>query len=160
MYPRTVTTIKHNNAMLSVQERGRTYLLGFTQRHDAVKTRRAININKLDIEIHRRMYEDVSKDVLEGLSRFNINNIVIPSLTVDVEAKLIVPIGKPTDNYLTCNFDDVSTEDFMHMPFSRNIGVAFIMEESFESDDSKLVFHTHVIDPCENLEFFKNSLRL
>lgn len=116
------------------------------------------------LRIERTHRIDVSEDVNTQMLSLGLDtNLQVEKLTIDPEAKLIIPKmqGSALDpmNDIGLHLDSMMTEDFMMMPFSKRVGI--IMPYTIDSEDGEsAVLSAHVVDPCTNTSMFRSGISL
>ena len=105
------------------------------------------------VDIKRRRYDNIAKDVNVGLRNFDILRDY-QEITIDIEAELIFTRDDtapwfPKGNYML-------SEELYSLPFKNYMGVIMPMELKYEDRD-KLVYTSNVIDPVEDFIQFRNN---
>lgn len=161
-YPKRLSVLMNDNKMLSFNHRAKHYVIGLQQRKHADMLKRIINKQNVDnIMLLRHCIDDVSDEINKGLAVLGMDEMSVNDVTVDVDATLIVPKKKLTSVYdvMPTSVDEILFEDFLMFPFNRHIGVA-LPYEILEDDEKQLVFLTQVIDPTQDTELFRRSLKI
>ena len=149
--------IKQGRDALSVNHNNRSYMVGFSKPHLANLTRSKLGpVDSLYLQ--RKYIYDVTDEVNAGLKLMNITDIRVNKITMDTHAELT--LYKATKGL--CNdydIEKVSTEDFLMYPIEKNIGI--VMPYDYIEENSEVMKMTsNVVDPCDDFDRFKKSLKL
>lgn len=150
-----------NRSFLQVQNHNQSYVIGFEKLEVASKVYNKLQPQVIEnIFLLRSMRANISEEVNDELDRYGLSDFKVRELTIDVEAKLVIPKLRNVRNknkpYDLCSMDK---SQFLMMPFENYIGV--VLAGDVENETSSIIsIDCQVIDPCENFHLFKSALSL
>jgi len=123
----TLTIRNPQNALLSVTHLYKSYVVGFDDPKLANLVISCLPQHPT-LELKRNHWENVGLDVQKGLVALNVPIQQVPSsIVIDPEANIFFPRIKATDPIdsmdLVFTLDSVPTEEFLMLPFTRNLGI-------------------------------------
>jgi hypothetical protein len=162
-YPRSLTVIREQNKLLGFRHRNRSYIIGFPKESHAKYMARHLtkeNISRIYLLQHHIV--DVTEDINAGLRAMDMSSVSVEgNVTIDLQSSLVLPKSKGhhhNDNLIDdISLDEFSFEDFLLLPFTRSVGITIPMSIS-DDTNTRLVFESQVIDPCEEPRMFKDYL--
>ena len=154
-FPEKVMLLRHKNSFVGVRKGINQYVVGFFKPSYVHLAKRVIDTSR-DLYLEAASF-DVSNDVNDGLESMGVGKKV-SDLSVDINAKLTIPVvNEPVGTGVDVEF--YKTSDFIMLPFEKRLGVV-IAEELQEAKDSHWIWTCQVIDPCEDVEHFRNNLKM
>lgn len=168
MFADKIHVIKNTKgSMLSVNH-VHQYVVGFP---NATLTRRVLRYlpSNPSLGLQRHFFEDINLDVKRGLMAMDVPVTDMPNeLIIDTAALLTIPKLHPVELY-----DDISSSDddecydlftmdmmdFFMMPLEKNVGI-IIPDETLEDSESHYIFRSYVVEPTNDVNNFRKSLRL
>ena len=139
-----VMLLRHRNRYLSVAKDTKPYVVGFFKPTLIQMTKRIIDVNKdlkIDFDIKNTT---VSKDT----------NIVI-----ELNAVLTIPTLEEPSSVSGVEVEFYPAHDFFKLPYEKQLGIV-IPEEIYETEIESWSFLCQTMDPCNNLEDFRNKLSI
>ena len=137
-------------------QRGRSYILGFPKEAHALHVQKCTTM-KSRMFISNHHPDNVGHEISFGLKKrgVDIRDASLESITVDTTAHLNIE-KKPLTMLMVpkCQITTMDFHEFILMPFYKNIGVILPMEQLLE-DKEKLIYESHVVDPCGEPALFK-----
>ena len=110
---------------------------------------------------------DVAGILNDGLVHYGVSNEhLLESLTLDIDADLIIPKMQKTSvsagltssvDVTQLHMDTMSRESFLLLPFTHKVGVILPYDVK-EDGQTRIVFTSQVIDPSDNPEMFRQYL--
>lgn len=158
MYGPKVYVLKNKDAnMMGFYQRGRSYIVGFPKETHAIHVQKCTTM-KSRMFVSNHHPDNVAHEVSYGLQKRGLGGVreaSLDSITVDTTAHLNIE-KKPLSMLMTpkCQIVTIDFDEFILMPFSKNIGVIMPMELLLE-DKEKLIYESHVVDPCGVPSLFK-----
>lgn len=150
MYPSKLFTISHKNSILGFNHKSRYYIVGFQKQEHLKLVKKTLSLKTMNnINILRNNTSDISDDVNKVL------DTELFDLTIDVHAHLIFP--KYNEDVIRTEIDTIDFQDFLMLPFSKNIGVT-IPFEIIEDNGHNIIFESQIVDPCQDVKIFQKNL--
>ena len=155
-YPKYVNIIKHDTSLLGFNHQYMNYIVGFQKRKHAKLVYKDINQSSIkDIRLVRSEPVNVGKEV-----SYNLVNKEEMDITIDMMATLIIPkAGFKDVNDLKLEIIEIEFEEFLMYPFTHHIGVTYL-EKIVENNQEQFIFSSQVVDPCDDLDFFRRNLSI
>lgn len=155
-----IHVLKHNKQSLSLEHRDKQYVVGFFSNSHARKVMKIIDMGR-SMCVQRSRIDDVTEEVNHELKELDIDRR-IPELTIDSEAKLIVPVKPMRSGHreVTTGLDllDMETSEMIMYPFDWNIGIVMAHELS-HIHNTHHVYDAYVIDPCgSNIDMLRRMM--
>lgn len=155
MFVNKVYVIEHKSDILSVVHNQKKYVVGTHSRAIAEGIQKKLG-HEGSLYLCRKSVYDVTQDVNEGLRSIGLD-VNVQKITVDTHAELTI-VDKNTDG-INYNLNLVEPEEFLLYPIHKNIGI--VMPYDLIKDNGYIVTYlTNVIDPCDDFESFRKSLKL
>lgn len=154
-----VSTLQRDSQCIGFVHGTKPYILGFASRGLSMYTREIIQ-DKPNIHVMRRYYDNVTNTINEGLKYLDVDR-QIADVTLDMDAHVTIIKKDDGGGDIADRYDvqDVSFDDFLLYPFNKCLGVALVTK-IIDDDDKKVVYTAQVIDPCDDIDLFRNRLRL
>lgn len=144
---------------------GRSYIVGFKNAHHARVVSKRISGLPPELKLRRSNYENIAPAINDGLLSFGLD-FGLDNVTIDPDALLEIPLSKkdtPLRNRKAISFDygvvQMEPRTLYGYPFDKHIGLILPDEVVEESEDS-IKYICQVLDPVENIEMFRSSLKL
>lgn len=154
-----VSTVKRDSQCIGYVHGTKPYVMGFANRGLAMYTREVIQ-DSPNITVMRRYYDDVTKTINEGLKYLDIDKqIADVTLDMDAHVTLLKKDDGCEDISEKYDIEDVAFDDFLLYPFNKCLGVALVTR-IIDDDNKKVVFTAQVIDPCDDVDLFRNRIKL
>lgn len=155
MFTHKVFTIEHKSDLLSVVHNHKKYVIGTHSRDIANIIRRKLG-HEGDLYLGRKNIYDVTHDVNQGLRSIGLD-VNVQKVTIDTHAELTI-INKETEG-VDYNITLIEPEEFLLYPIQKNIGI--VMPYDLIKENGFIVtYMTNVVDPCDDFESFRKSLKL
>lgn len=155
MFTNKVFVIEHKSDLLSVVHNQKKYVIG-THRRDIADVIRKKMGHEGDLYLGRKNVYDVTHDVNQGLQSIGLD-VNVQKVTIDTHAELTI-VNKETEG-ISYNIDLIEPEDFLLYPIHKNIGI--VMPYDLIKDNGYiLTYLTNIVDPCDDYESFRKSLKL
>ena len=144
----------------------KSYIIGFNK---LVMAKYVVDKIKIPPQISMTKHNtyDITDDIIENLISLGIDLDYknIGNVSIDTSARLRIEKEDILEDLKTIDYDDynisiklVNMDDFVFMPFENNIGI--IMPYNIEHEDSECIIMTSsVIDPCNSVPKFRDSLK-
>ena len=156
MFPDKVMLLRHKSSFVGVRKGSHQYLVGFFKPSYVQMTKRVLDVSR-DLHLESATF-DVSRDVNDGLQSLGVRKRV-EDLSIDVHARLTMPVMKEEVGTGGVDVEFYRTSDFLMLPFEKRLGVV-IAEDLQDTRDNHWVWVCQVIDPCEDFDQFRNSLKM
>jgi len=171
MFANKINVVKNANGNLLSVHHVHQYVIGFEK--SALSKKVIYNLpSKPVLELRRHYFEDINLEVKRGLMSMNIPITDIPNeIIIDTAALLTIPKVHPFERFgehdatHDATYDatyDVYTMDmveFLLMPLEKNVGVV-MPHQMLEDSETQYIFRSYVIEPPNDVNNFRKSLRL
>lgn len=113
------------------------------------------------LRLRRNEYQDISRDINDGLLDFGIV-FDINNVTIDMDALLEISWDKKNTRQSSLEYDvyDLREEVLISYPFEKCVGIIFPERLLRNKGEESFKFVCNVIDPVENIELFRSSLKM
>jgi hypothetical protein len=145
---------------------GKAYIVGFKNAHHARVVSRKLSGTLPELKLRRSNYENIAPAINDGLLSFGMDFGLI-NVTMDPDALLEIPLskngGRPVKSRGDVSLDyrvmSMNSQDVFSYPFDKRIGL-IIPDEIVEESDDSIKYMCQVLDPVDNIEMFRSSLKL
>lgn len=156
-YPKRLSILVKDKMMLGLNHKTKHYVIGFKNNIHVTIVKKNLDDNSAsNITMFRHRIEDVSEDINTGLIFHGVDSINFQNVTIDVNAQLVVP-KKRDQSILDTQVEPILFEEFIMYPFIKHVGIV-IPFELIEDTSHRLVFEAHVVDPCPDIDLFRDNL--
>lgn len=154
--------IRTSKGPLGCVKDGKTYITGFNNIAMVSRTSQQIKVPPV-VNLDRSLVMDITDDLKEGLNSYGFKDedMTFTSITIDTEALLTIekekdPALRNGDNVV---IDTLDPGDFMYLAFEKNLGL-IMPYATYLDNDEYLVYQSNVVDPSNDPELFRKSLKL
>lgn len=156
MFNKTIIhTVRGKGGLVGFQYRNKPYVIGFPEKKDALRIATHLD-PKRTIDVQRFRIEEVADEINSGLSGID-KSVRVKDVSIELEAILTIP-KQPKPLEIPLTVVDLSYDVFLMYPFQKCIGIAMPFLKLSENND-KWTYMSQIIDPCETVEMFRNSLK-
>lgn len=183
MLSSTYSLIKKNNVSLSVAHNNKNYLIGAANYQVAHIIKSNLENNNSKLYLYRPNVHDITKDVHFGLSAMNMNHIKVNKITIGTNVELSIykdhtlyprstidgyhsydnkydsNSESDTDKENLFSIEKIHAQDFLMYPIEKNIGI-LIPYEYVRENSEVITFMSNIVDPSDDPELFKKTLRM
>lgn len=157
-HPKYISVIKNKNNILGFQHKTKNYIIGFQKHIHAKLVHENICIDSINkIMLLGHCIENIGKDVSNGLKVLGIDESY-DDIGIDLNASLIIPKSKIINKNSDLIISELKFEEFLMYPFNKHIGVSLPYE--LEKNNDYMIFTTQVIDPCNDINLFREKLHI
>lgn len=152
--PNSVRIINSKSSTVGLRHQGRSYVIGFTSTPQSGNHAKIVH-DYLKADTSLRLRNVHLTNIIKDLE------IIVPDLATAIEtdkvmlatnAMLLIEKGHKNDKF---HNQQISMEEFMLYPFSKNIGVV-ITNDITDIANNHIVFDVHIIAPAFSTALFEN----
>lgn len=154
----SVLVHKGTKMYLGLSHESHHYVVGFKNLKQANMVSKRVG-PRPQLKIHRTFYENIASTLNDGLADSGLG-YNFTDVTIDTEAVLEVPWDELTPSILPYRAIQVPFQQIISWPFEKRLGIIMADEMLKNSNTSSFNFICQVIDPVEDIEMFRTSLRM
>jgi hypothetical protein len=166
MIANKINVVKNAKGNLLSVHHVHQYIIGFEK--NAFRRRVLLDLpSKPVLELQRHYFEDINLEVKQGLMSLNIPITDIPNeIIIDTAALLTIPKVQPFERFgeekeydVTYSVFTMDMVEFLSLPFEKNVGIV-MPHDMLEDSETQYIFRSYVIEPPNDVNNFRKSLRL